>query len=67
MANLIVAGDAVAADVASGKKFCAGVIYNGTGTSTGGGGGSEFTFLTVDNKQFLAWEDYAISTIAEPV
>lgn len=33
----------------------------------GGGGGSEFTYLAVTDKQFLAWEDYAISTIAEPV
>lgn len=33
----------------------------------GGGGGSEFAFLTLTDKQFLAWEDYAISTIAEPV
>jgi len=33
----------------------------------GGGGGSEFTFLTLTDKQFLDWEDYAISTIAEPV
>lgn len=32
----------------------------------GGGGGSEFAFLTLTDKQFLAWEDYAISTIAEP-
>ena len=31
-----------------------------------GGGGSEFAFLILTDKQFLAWEDYAISTIAEP-
>jgi len=37
MASLIVAGDAVAADVATGKKFCAGVLYDATGTATGGG------------------------------
>lgn len=38
MANLIVSGDASAADVADGKKFSAGVLYNATGTATIGGG-----------------------------
>lgn len=42
MASLIVAGDAVASEVATGKKFCAGVLYNETGT---GGGGSAFLTL----------------------
>lgn len=37
MATLIVAGNAVASDVASGKKFCAGSLYNATGTASGGG------------------------------
>lgn len=38
MANLIVSGDASVADVADGKKFSAGILYNATGTATIGGG-----------------------------
>jgi hypothetical protein len=37
MAKIIVAGDAVAADVVAGKKFSAGILYNETGTGSGGG------------------------------